>query len=214
MEIPVGSRRLQRSRHVRIGAVAALLLVATAACRAPPVAPSKVPLPGVEAVAVRPVASAAWLSATGQLERGREMTLAFRIPGVIIRMAVDEGDQVVAGQILAAVDPTGVAAAEARALVEVARARRDLARDQALFDKGFVSRQRLDDRISAVAAAQAGVNGAAFDRRWSRLVSPASGVVLQRLAFDRRSPPERGVPRRDRAVRQPADRRYQDQVAQ
>ena len=31
-------------------------------------------------------------------------------------------------------------------------------------------------------AAQAGVNAAAFDRRWARLVSPASGVVLTRLA--------------------------------
>lgn len=31
-------------------------------------------------------------------------------------------------------------------------------------------------------AAQAGVNAAAFDRRWARLVAPASGVVLTRLA--------------------------------
>jgi RND family efflux transporter MFP subunit len=31
-------------------------------------------------------------------------------------------------------------------------------------------------------AAQAGVNAAAFDRRWARLVSPASGIVLTRLA--------------------------------
>lgn len=32
------------------------------------------------------------------------------------------------------------------------------------------------------AAAQAGVNAAAFDRRWARLVAPASGVVLTRQA--------------------------------
>jgi RND family efflux transporter MFP subunit len=31
-------------------------------------------------------------------------------------------------------------------------------------------------------AAQAGVNSAAFDRRWARLLSPATGVVLTRLA--------------------------------
>jgi RND family efflux transporter MFP subunit len=31
-------------------------------------------------------------------------------------------------------------------------------------------------------AAQAGVNAAAFDRRWARLISPASGIVLSRLA--------------------------------
>jgi RND family efflux transporter MFP subunit len=32
------------------------------------------------------------------------------------------------------------------------------------------------------AAAQAGVNAAAFDRRWARLVAPATGIVLTRLA--------------------------------
>jgi RND family efflux transporter MFP subunit len=32
------------------------------------------------------------------------------------------------------------------------------------------------------AAAQAGVNAAAFDRRWARLVAPAGGIVLTRLA--------------------------------
>ena len=31
-------------------------------------------------------------------------------------------------------------------------------------------------------AAQAGVNAAAFDRRWARLIAPASGIVLTRLA--------------------------------
>lgn len=182
METPVGSGRLQRSRHVRAGAVAAILLAATAACRAPPAPPPKPPPPSVEAVVARSAESGDQLSATGQLERAREMTLSFRIPGVITRLTVDDGDRVVAWQLLASVDPTGVAAAESRALVEVERARRDLARDQTLFEKGFVSRQRLDDRASAVAAALAGVNAAAFDRRWSRLVSPASGVVLQRLA--------------------------------
>jgi RND family efflux transporter MFP subunit len=32
------------------------------------------------------------------------------------------------------------------------------------------------------AAAQAGVNAAAFDRRWARLIAPAGGIVLTRLA--------------------------------
>jgi RND family efflux transporter MFP subunit len=45
-----------------------------------------------------------------------------------------------------------------------------------------VSRQRLDDRRSALKAAQAGAGAAAFDRRWAALVSPAGGVVLQRVA--------------------------------
>ncbi len=110
------------------------------------------------------------------------MTLSFRIPGVITSLNVDDGQPVRAGQVLATVDPTGVAAAEARASVDIERARRDLARDQTLFERGYVSRQRLDDRQSAVKAAQAAGAAAAFDRRWSRLISPVSGVVLKRTA--------------------------------
>ena len=45
-----------------------------------------------------------------------------------------------------------------RAAADLERARRDLARDQKLFDQGFVSRARLDDRASAVKSAQAAYN--------------------------------------------------------
>lgn len=174
--------RFQRPRLVRAGAVAAISLAATAACgKAEKVAEAPPPA-SVEAVAVRAPADSSTLVATGPLERRREMTLSFRIPGVITALDVDDGDVVRAGQVLATLDPAGVAAAEVRAGVEVERARRDLARDQALFEKGFVSRQRLDDRKSALRAAEAGAGAAAFDRRWARLVSPASGVVLQRTA--------------------------------
>ncbi|WP_309643780.1 efflux RND transporter periplasmic adaptor subunit [Phenylobacterium sp.] len=157
-------------------------LVAAAACGRQEPPKDAIPPPAVETVAVRMPQAEGSLTATGLLERRREMTLSFRIPGVLTQLAVDDGDSVRAGQVLAAIDPSGVAAAEARAGVDVERARRDLARDQALFDRGFVSAQRLDDRKSALKSAQAGAGAAAFDRRWARLVSPASGVVLQRLA--------------------------------
>ena len=49
-------------------------------------------------------------------------------------------------------------------------------------EKGYVSRQRIDDRQSVLKSAQAAYNAAAFDRRWAQLVSPASGVVLTRAA--------------------------------
>jgi RND family efflux transporter MFP subunit len=141
-----------------------------------------------------------------------------------------------AGQADANIGRAEAALAQARA--DSDNARRELARDQTLAGKGFVSPARLDTRqtrldvananvraaqagvtasqqtaiaaragINAASAgvnqaqagagaavagvraasgraqaAQAGVNAAAFDRRWARLVSPASGVVLTRLA--------------------------------
>lgn len=175
-------QRLPASRSLAQGVAAAVMVMAAAACNRAEPAAEATPPPAVEAVKVREPQGSGVLTATGPLERRREMTLSFRIPGVITRLTVDDGDVVRAGQVLATLDPAGVAAAEARASVEVERARRDLARDQALFDKGFVSRQRLDDRRSALKAAQASAGAAAFDRRWATLVSPAGGVVLQRAA--------------------------------
>lgn len=135
----------------------------------------------VQAVHVSAARPTAELQASGRIARRREMELSFRVAGVMTGLAVDAGDRIAAGQVLASLDPTGIAAAEQRASAELERARRDYARDQALFEKGFVSRQRLDDRASAVKAAEAGHSAAAFDRRWTRLVSPVSGVVLQRV---------------------------------
>ncbi|HEX2559546.1 efflux RND transporter periplasmic adaptor subunit [Phenylobacterium sp.] len=135
----------------------------------------------VQAVRVSAARPSAEVQASGRIARRREMELSFRVAGVMTGLSVDAGDRIAAGQVLANLDPTGLAAAEQRASAELERARRDYARDQALFEKGFVSRQRLDDRASAVKAAEAGHSAAAFDRRWTRLVSPVSGVVLQRV---------------------------------
>ncbi|MFN3512829.1 MAG: efflux RND transporter periplasmic adaptor subunit [Phenylobacterium sp.] len=175
-------RRLPTSRRLASGTAAAALTLAAAACTSGDSPVAEAPPPAVEAVAVQAPAAAAALTATGLLERGREMTLSFRIPGVIVQLSADDGERVRAGQVLARLDPTGVAAAETRADAELERARRDLARDEALFAQGFVSRQRLDDRRSAVKAAEAAARAAAFDRRWATLSSPADGVVLQRVA--------------------------------
>jgi RND family efflux transporter MFP subunit len=118
----------------------------------------------------------------GTLERRREMALSFRIPGVLTAVKVEAGDRVSAGLVVAAIDPAGVDARQQQTIADLERARRDLERDKTLFDKGYVSRQRIDDRQSALKAAQAAHDAARFDRRWASLVSPASGVVLERRA--------------------------------
>jgi RND family efflux transporter MFP subunit len=141
-----------------------------------------------------------------------------------------------AGQADANVGRAQAGLAQARA--DYDNVRRELARDQTLASKGYVSSARLDSRQTRVevalatmraaeagvtaaqqtaiaaragidaassginqaqagagaavagvraasgraAAAQAGVNAAAFDRRWARLIAPAGGIVLTRLA--------------------------------
>lgn len=142
-----------------------------------PVAPTP-----VEAARVAAPGGSGAVTGAGTLERRREMALSFRIPGVLTTLRVEAGDRVQAGQAIASIDPAGVDARQQQTSADLERARRDVERDKALFDKGYVSRQRIDDRTSALKAAQAAYDAARFDRRWASLVSPVSGVVLERRA--------------------------------
>ena len=161
---------------------ALLTTTALAACGGKPATEAATPPTPVEAARVAAPGAAGAVTGAGTLERRREMALSFRIPGVLTAMKVEAGDRVSAGQLIAAIDPAGVDARQQQTLADLERARRDIERDKTLFEKGYVSRQRIDDRTSALKAAQAAYDAAHFDRRWASLVSPASGVVLERRA--------------------------------
>ncbi|WP_332367259.1 efflux RND transporter periplasmic adaptor subunit [Caulobacter sp. NIBR2454] len=168
-------------RTLPLTALLALAALGLAACGDEKPAETTPP-PAVQAITAPAGSQQAAVVATGRIERRREMTLSFRIGGVMTAMNVEAGDPVRTGQALASIDSSGVDAGQARASADVERARRDLERDRALFEKGYVSKQRMDDRASALKVAQASLSAAAFDRRWASLTSPVSGVVLERLA--------------------------------
>jgi RND family efflux transporter MFP subunit len=175
-------RVIQLRHTVTLTAIAGVASILAACGGGAETPAAEAPPPAVEAAPVRAASAETLITATGALARQREAQLAFRVPGVITSLTVDEGDIVQAGQVIARLDPTAVEAGRQQAKAALDRARRDLERDQALFDKGFVSRQRIDDRRTALEAAEAAYAAAAFDRRWATLSSPTSGVVLVRAA--------------------------------
>jgi RND family efflux transporter MFP subunit len=164
--------------HLTRPILISLILVACS----PGAKPVATPLAAVETAIVEPDGGASGLVVFGTLERQREMDLAFRVGGVMTALAVDIGDVVSAGEVVARIDPSAVNARVTQAEADLERTQRDLRRDEALFADGFVSSQRIEDRRSALKAAQAAYDAAAFDGRWSRLVAPTGGVVLERLA--------------------------------
>jgi RND family efflux transporter MFP subunit len=167
--------------RVKASAFAALVLT-LAACGEKKTPPAPPPPQAVEAVAVSAPRASGGVTATGTLERRREMALSFRIAGVLTRVSVEAGDAVRAGQVLATIDPAGVDARQQSSSADLDKARRDLDRAKTLYAKGYVAKVRVDDAESAVRSASAAYSGAAFDRRWAQLISPASGVVLERKA--------------------------------
>lgn len=166
------------SAFLGLAFLAAMTLTAcTKADRPPP--QDKRPVVQVAELAAPQAAS---IVASGTVKRQREMALSFRIPGVITQLAVDDGDVIKAGQIIAAIDPTAVNARSAQTLADLERAKRDVARSESLVKTGFASQESLENQRSALATAVAAHDNAEFDKRSSKLISPISGVVLTRVA--------------------------------
>jgi len=140
------------------------------------------PPPLVQLATARDASATTVLAATGALHRQREISLSFRTGGVITRLLVDDGDVVRRGQVLAELDDEAVAARFSQAQAELSRAEADDRRAAALVEHGAVSRQQAEIQHAQLAAAQAAFASASFDRRWTRLVAPADGVVLARVA--------------------------------
>jgi HlyD family secretion protein len=105
----------------------------------------------------------------------REVELAFRQPGRLARMAVDEGDAVKAGDVLAELDPQPYRDAMAAVVAEVQRA-------QAEFDKlqqGFRPQEIAQSRQAQLQAEAAFRNAEAEYLRQRELAK--AGLTSQRL---------------------------------
>ena len=133
---------------------------------------------------------------TGSFRAVSSAVVKARVAGELQGLAVREGDTVRAGQVIASIDPTEYQARvrqlkqqadAARAQVEIAK--RNFDNNQALVDKGFISRTALESSQSSLTGAQAtyqaavaAVDVANKTLDDTALRAPITGVVSQRLA--------------------------------
>ena len=121
-----------------------------------------------------------------------ETRLAFRVGGKIVERSVENGARVKAGQLLARLDPSDLALAEASARsqetgLEADRnlAAAELKRYRELRDRSFISQAEYDRRASVLAIAEARLESARAQRRQSAnqlgyavLEADTSGVIV------------------------------------
>lgn len=139
------------------------------------------PVPVRIAVA-KPAHNAGEIRTSGTLLFKREITLAFKVPGIINGFTVDAGDSATSGALLVRLDPTEVGARNRDTQAMVDNAELALKRQQELFAKGFASQAAVDNARMAAERARAQRDATAFDAAKSELHAPADGVVLSRLA--------------------------------
>lgn len=160
---------------------ATLLCAALAACSGPQSAAAVHATPvGVAAATSGPDQPS--LQLHGVIASRDELRLAFKVGGVIARIGVESGESVHAGQLLAEIEPTEIDAQQAQARELDAKAARDLERGEKLYADEVLSLEQLQNLRTQRELAAAQLRTARFNRQYARIVAPAAGVVLNRLA--------------------------------
>jgi RND family efflux transporter MFP subunit len=136
----------------------------------------------VRTALVEAARSASVVRAVGILAPHDEIRLSFKVGGVVESLAVDAGDSVRKGQVLAVLKRAEVDAAVSQAAEAAEKARRDLERGERLRADEVATREQVEDLRTAYNVARSGLQAAQFNARFARIEAPADGVVLQRLA--------------------------------
>ena len=195
-------------RHTLILAAVAAVLYACGGAAAKE--GSESPARQVETASAVPIEYRAVVLASGKLSLEEESRLSFKAGGIIRSIAVREGQTVRQGQVLAELDPGDIrplaqqarlGQQQAEINVENARlalrlAERDYQNAQGLFRDSVATLEQLqnaeaqlDNARNQLAAAQKGVSAAGeqvqsaeFNLQHTRIIAPAGGLILKRLA--------------------------------
>jgi RND family efflux transporter MFP subunit len=132
-------------------------------------------------------------SYSGTIEPENTALLSFAVPGVIETVAVDEGQLVKQGQILASIDDTEYRNALAIATAALTQAEDMYKRLNSLYLKGSLPEKDFIDIQTKVTQARANKEINAKHIRDSKLVAPFTGVITRRM-IERGSTSAPGVP--------------------
>ena len=169
--------------------IALAAAVGLAACSKTETAPD--PVRAVRTLTVAAQSAGGSYEYAGEVRARTESRLSFRVGGKMLRRAVDLGDSVKAGQVLAQLDSQDLRLGQdaSRAAVAVAQAgfdqnAADFMRYKDLHDQGFIGGAEFERRESAMKTARAQLDQAKAQARvqgnqagYSTLLADASGVV-------------------------------------
>jgi RND family efflux transporter MFP subunit len=122
------------------------------------------------------------IHAVGTLAAKEEVKLSFKLGGLIEKLDVEEGATVRAGQRLATLRLPEIDAGVAQAREGVAKAERDRARVEALYEGKAATLEQVQNARTAVEVAQAALSAATFNRAHAMIEAPADGKIVRRLA--------------------------------
>jgi len=123
--------------------------------------------------------------ASGLLMAKDAMRLSFKVGGIVSQLEVREGDQVRRGQVLATIEQAEIAAQVAQAQLLRDKSQRDLKRGEQLYAESVIALEQVQDLRTQASVSAAQFASVSFNSQFAKIVAPADGVVLRRLAEER-----------------------------
>ncbi len=167
--------------------VLGVLLVLLAACgdrggsgkdSAVDVAESGVP---VEAVAVTRRSISASYTGVATLEAESEAQVAAKISGVVVRLSVEEGDQVTSGQVLAKLEDENPRLNLAKAEATLRKLENDYRRANEMFSRKLLSVEQNDKIRYDLDTQRASFDLARLELSYTTITAPIDGVISRRM---------------------------------
>jgi multidrug efflux system membrane fusion protein len=119
---------------------------------------------------------------SGKLYTSTESKLSFKIPGIVGKIFVREGQSVAKNTTLATLDLIEIEARVHQARSAAQKAERDLERIRRLYADSVVTLEQMQNTKTALEVANSDLEVAEFNLRYSKIIAPEKGKILKRFA--------------------------------
>lgn len=151
-----------------------------AACSPPPDA-EEAPVRAARIEQVQPAQSAAVRDFVGRVEARLTVDLSFQVGGRLADFPVSEGEQIVQGTPVAALETQDFDRALREARVQLQQAQQNLDRQRTLHERGIASDAALEDAQTAYDLRAVALDNARQNRQYAAIEAPFDGLVSRRL---------------------------------
>ncbi|MDX1630670.1 MAG: efflux RND transporter periplasmic adaptor subunit [Thermoanaerobaculia bacterium] len=118
---------------------------------------------------------------TADLEAERSVPVYARAPHRVTSLAVEEGDEVRRGEVLATLEREAQANALAKVEGQLAKARRDFERQERLFEQELISQETFNQTTYELEQLEIALEDARRELSYTRVEAPIAGTVTRRL---------------------------------
>lgn len=120
-------------------------------------------------------------SGTAALDAEQEADVVAKASGVLLKLYVEEGDHVKAGQLLAQIDPSSASNQLAQSAAQLRKAQTTYDRAEKAIAKQLIPKAEYDQDKYDMQAQAAATRGAQLQVSWTRITAPISGVISKRM---------------------------------